>query len=180
MMAPPLPSFDVTLTPAEVIRRVHDNARVRKSNRRYPNPPPPWGRPLLLMERPDDPPWLLRLRHYSGPQDPISPVLTLCVFARPYGSHVTAKYVGYRDYKRTKMALVAIPSLILAAALPLPGIPIAALLTLATARSLWAPSTDPHGGLMRYDPQFRALLGEVLVPFRVTRPAATPYRSLCA
>ena len=67
-------SLRVSLTPEALWERVLAHPKVRAAHEPAPEPPPPEGKPFLAARQSE---LELRLRHWAGPTDAVSPVVVL-------------------------------------------------------------------------------------------------------
>ena len=95
----------VSLTPESLWERVLAHPKVRAAEDPAPEPPPPEGRPFLAARQSTHE---LRLRHWAGPTDAVSPVVVMEL--RPDG-HGGTLVNGRFENRNLQRALVDLPRL---------------------------------------------------------------------
>jgi hypothetical protein len=91
------------LSADEVWARLLAHAKVREANDPAPTPSPPTGAPFLLARRSAD---QLRLRHWAGPADAVSPVVVLDLTQDDRGGTIVS---GHFDPRGRQQPLVELP-----------------------------------------------------------------------
>ncbi|MEM9459974.1 MAG: hypothetical protein AAGF11_37710 [Myxococcota bacterium] len=98
-------SFRVSLHPDALWERILAHPRIRAAQHPAPDPPPPEGAPFLVA-RPT--PHELRLRHWAGPADAVSPVVIMRLGHDEHGGTVVR---GHFERRRQQDRLVELPRL---------------------------------------------------------------------
>lgn len=122
-------SLHVSLDPDALWERVLAHPRVRAAQHPAPDPPPPDGAPFLVARRT---PHELRLRHWAGPADAVSPVVIMQLLADEHGGTLVR---GHFERRREQRRLVELPRLRRGG----PALVVAAVLVIVLSLALLAP-----------------------------------------
>jgi hypothetical protein len=188
-------SVRLGLSADEVWQRLLEHTAIRESNDPCPSPPPPSGAPFLV-QRVDDSE--IRIRHWAGPADATSPIVTLYLESCDRGCEVEGQFATpssngplVRRPGKRRVARIAIPATLLIAALgvayvvfggtaSLALVPLLAVLFIVPTGVVMFPMLSLWNASMRQT-QTEALwgvLGELFAPLAL--PAAehdAPFRA---
>lgn len=98
-------SIRVSLSPEALWDRLLAHPKVRAANDPAPEPPPPEGKPFLAARQS---PHELRLRHWAGPTDAVSPVIIMDLRADEHGGTLVR---GRFENRNVQRRLVDLPRL---------------------------------------------------------------------
>lgn len=98
-------SFRVSLDPDALWERILAHPRIRAAQHPAPDPPPPEGPPFLVARRT---PHVLRLRHWAGPADAVSPVVVMQLARDEHGGTLVQ---GRFEQRHQQGRLVELPRL---------------------------------------------------------------------